>query len=66
MAAGDVERAKAGLSERMLGELAGTGAKEDVYSAVRRYQDAGVTSPGVGGAPRTDFDATVDAVAELL
>ena len=41
MAAGDVERAKAGLSDGMLGELAGIGGKEDVHGAVRRYQDAG-------------------------
>ena len=66
MAAGDVERAKAGLSEGMLGELAGIGGKEDVHGAVRRYQDAGVTSPCVGGVPGTDFDATLEAVAELL
>jgi alkanesulfonate monooxygenase SsuD/methylene tetrahydromethanopterin reductase-like flavin-dependent oxidoreductase (luciferase family) len=65
MAAGDVERAKAGLSEGMLGELAGIGGKEDVHGAVRRYQDAGVTSPCVGGVPGTDFDATLEAVAEL-
>ena len=30
MAAGDVERAKAGLSDRMLGELAGIGEASDV------------------------------------
>jgi F420-dependent oxidoreductase-like protein len=66
MAAGDVERAKAGLSEGMLGELAGIGDKEVVHGAVRRYQDAGVTSPCVGGVPGTDFDATLEAVAELL
>ena len=66
MAAGDVERAKAGLSDGMLRELAGIGGKEDVHGAVRRYHDAGVTSPCVGGVPRTDFDATLEAVAELL
>jgi F420-dependent oxidoreductase-like protein len=66
MAAGDVERAKAGLSERMLAELAGIGAADEVHDAVRRYRDAGVTSPCVGGLPGTDFDAGLTAVAELI
>ncbi len=66
MAEGDVEKAKAGLSDRMLGELAGIGSADDVKAAVRRYQDAGVTSPGIGGLPGTDFDAAIEAVAELI
>ena len=63
---GDVEKAKAGLSDRMLDEIAGIGTKDDLHAAVRRYQDAGVTSPGVGGIPRTDYDAGLEAVAELI
>ena len=51
MAAGDPEQAKAGLSDRMLAELAGIGDKAEVHAAVRRYQDAGVTSPCIGGLP---------------
>jgi alkanesulfonate monooxygenase SsuD/methylene tetrahydromethanopterin reductase-like flavin-dependent oxidoreductase (luciferase family) len=66
MATGDVEKAKAGLSDRMLGELAGIGAKDEVHGAVRHYQDAGVISPCVGGLPRTDFDAGLKTVAELI
>jgi alkanesulfonate monooxygenase SsuD/methylene tetrahydromethanopterin reductase-like flavin-dependent oxidoreductase (luciferase family) len=66
MAEGDVEKAKAGLSDRMLGELAGIGGKDEVQAAVRRYQDAGTTSPGIGGLPGTDFDAAIEAVAELI
>ena len=31
-----------------------------------RYQDAGVTSSCVGGMPGTDFDAGLEAVAELI
>ena len=50
MAAGDVEKAKAGLSDRMLDALAGIGSKEDVHAAVRRYEEAGVVSPCVGGS----------------
>lgn len=66
MAAGDVERAKAGLSDRMLDELAGIGDADAARAAVRRYQEAGVTSPCVGGIPRTDFDAGLEAAAELI
>ena len=66
MAAGDVERAKSGLSDRMLAELAGIGSADEVRAAVRRYQDAGAVSPGIGGLPRTDFDAALDSVAELI
>lgn len=66
MGDGDIEKAKAGLSDRMLAELAGIGTKDDVHAAVKRYQDAGVTSPCVGGMPGTDFDAGLEAVAELI
>lgn len=66
MAAGDLERAKAGLSDRMLDQLAGIGSADDVKAAVNRYRDAGATSPGIGGLPGTDFDAALEAVAELI
>jgi alkanesulfonate monooxygenase SsuD/methylene tetrahydromethanopterin reductase-like flavin-dependent oxidoreductase (luciferase family) len=66
MAGGDLDRAKAGLSDRMLAELAGIGDADEVHAAVRRYQDAGATSPGVGGIPGTDFDAGLQAAAELI
>ena len=66
MAAGDIERAKAGLSDRMLDELAGIGSAEQVKEAVQRYRAAGAPSPGIGGLPRTDFDAALEAVAELI
>ncbi len=66
MAAGDVERAKAGLSDRMLDQLAGIGDPAAVQDAVRRYSDAGATSPSVGGMPGTDFDAGLECVAELI
>ncbi len=64
--AGDVERAKAGLSDRMLGALAGIGSADEVRAAVERYRDAGATSPCIGGIPGTDFDGALEAVAELL
>ena len=50
----------------MLDELAGIGSAEEVQGAVRRYQDAGAASPGIGGLPGTDFDAAIEAVAELI
>ena len=66
IAEGDVEKAKAGLSDRMLSELAGIGDADEVRAAVRRYQDAGAKSPCVGGIPGTDFDAGLEAAAELI
>ncbi len=66
MAGGDVEAAKEGISERMLDALAGIGEGDAVRGAVERYLDAGAVSPCVGGVPGTDFDATLEAAAELL
>jgi F420-dependent oxidoreductase-like protein len=66
MQAGEVDRAKAGLSDRMLGALAGIGSAEEVRGAVQRYREAGAISPCVGGVPRTDFDGALEAVAELI
>jgi len=66
MRAGDVERAKAGLSDRMLDALAGIGSADDVRAAVERYREAGAVSPCVGAMPGTDFDAALEAVAELI
>ena len=66
MAAGDVERAKAGISDEMLGEIAGIGGPGEVRAAVERYREAGATSPCIGGIPRTDFGGSLEAVAELL
>jgi alkanesulfonate monooxygenase SsuD/methylene tetrahydromethanopterin reductase-like flavin-dependent oxidoreductase (luciferase family) len=66
MQAGDVERAKAGLSDRMLQELSGIGTADEVRAGVQRYVDAGASSPCVGAIPRTDFDGALEAAAELL
>ena len=66
MANGDLDEAKAGLSDRMLGELAGLGGADDVRGAVERYLEAAAVSPCVGGLPGTDFDAGLEAVAELI
>ena len=57
------------VSEATLDQLAGIGDEEQVRAAVQRYQEAGVTLPGVGpfggheGAK--GFEATLEAVASL-
>jgi alkanesulfonate monooxygenase SsuD/methylene tetrahydromethanopterin reductase-like flavin-dependent oxidoreductase (luciferase family) len=66
MGAGDVDRAKAGISERMLTALSGIGSADDVRAGIERYRDAGAVSPCVGAIPRTDFEATLEAAAKLL
>ncbi len=66
IAAGDVEQAKAGLSERMLDALAGIGSADQVRAGVQRYLDAGAISPCIGGVPGGDFDGALQAVAELI
>jgi alkanesulfonate monooxygenase SsuD/methylene tetrahydromethanopterin reductase-like flavin-dependent oxidoreductase (luciferase family) len=66
IAAGDVERAKASMSEAMLDSLGGFGGADEVRGAVERYLDAGATSPGVSPVPTADFDATLAAGAELI
>lgn len=66
MAAGDVERAKSAMSEEMLSSLGGHGDGDEVRAAVQRYLDAGATSPGVSPVPGADFEATLEAAAELI
>jgi probable F420-dependent oxidoreductase len=66
MQAGDVERAKAGLSDGLIESLAGIGSADDVRAAVERYRAAGATSPSIGGLPGSDFEGALDAVARLL
>ncbi len=61
--AGDVEKAKRGISDKFLDSLTAIGSPEDVRAGVQRYRDAGATSPGVGAVPRTDFEATLEAAA---
>jgi alkanesulfonate monooxygenase SsuD/methylene tetrahydromethanopterin reductase-like flavin-dependent oxidoreductase (luciferase family) len=66
MADGDVERAKAAMSEAMLESLGGFGGPDEVRGAVQRYLDAGATSPGVSPVPTADFEATLEAGATLI
>lgn len=64
-AAGDVERMQAAISEAFLTALTAVGDEAAVIAGIRRYLDAGATSPGVGPIPGTDFDATLRAAAAL-
>lgn len=66
MAAGDVPKALAGLSDELLGSLAGIGGPDDARAKVRDYTGAGATSPCIGGIPGTGFDAALEAVADLI
>jgi F420-dependent oxidoreductase-like protein len=63
MQAGDVERAKTGISDRFLDALTAIGSPAEVQAGVRRYAEAGATSPCVGGVPRTDFMQVLEAAA---
>jgi len=60
---GDTDAAKAAISQRFLAALTGIGSEEEVRGAVKRYSEAGATSPCVGGIPRTDVEATLEAAA---
>ncbi len=66
VAAGDMAKAQAGLSDRLLSALGGIGSAEEVRGAVERYRAAGTISPCIGAIPGTDFDGALDAVAELF
>ena len=50
------------ISDRFLDDLTAIGTPDEVRAGVQRYADAGTTSPCIGGVPRTDFDATLEAV----
>jgi alkanesulfonate monooxygenase SsuD/methylene tetrahydromethanopterin reductase-like flavin-dependent oxidoreductase (luciferase family) len=63
MAAGDVERARTGITDGFLDVLTAIGSADDVRAGVDRYADAGATSPNIGPVPRTDFAATLEAAA---
>ncbi|MEX2196684.1 MAG: LLM class flavin-dependent oxidoreductase [Thermoleophilaceae bacterium] len=59
----EVEAAQA--SDRFIQTLAAIGSAEEVVAGVERYLDAGATSPCVGAIPKTDFGATLEALARL-
>jgi alkanesulfonate monooxygenase SsuD/methylene tetrahydromethanopterin reductase-like flavin-dependent oxidoreductase (luciferase family) len=66
MASGDVDAAKAAISDDFIEALTAIGSEDQVRAGVERYRDAGATSPCIGGIPGSDFEATMAAAAELL
>jgi alkanesulfonate monooxygenase SsuD/methylene tetrahydromethanopterin reductase-like flavin-dependent oxidoreductase (luciferase family) len=62
-ARGDGEAMQAAISERFLRELCAIGSPDDVRAGLARYQDAGANAPCVGPIAKTDFEATLRAVA---
>jgi alkanesulfonate monooxygenase SsuD/methylene tetrahydromethanopterin reductase-like flavin-dependent oxidoreductase (luciferase family) len=63
---GGPQAATAAISDRFLGRLAAIGGPDEASAAVRRYREAGATSPCVGPVARTDFDSTLEALAGAL
>lgn len=63
---GGPDAAAAAISDRFLDALAAIGGAEEAAASVRRYAEAGATSPCVGAIPKTDFDATLEALAGCL
>jgi len=61
--AGDGEAMQAAISDGFLDALTAIGAADTVQAGVRRYQEAGTTSPCVGPVTGTHFDATLRAAA---
>jgi alkanesulfonate monooxygenase SsuD/methylene tetrahydromethanopterin reductase-like flavin-dependent oxidoreductase (luciferase family) len=51
------------ISDGFISTLAAIGSAEEAIAAVRRYADSGATSPCLGGISKTDFDATLEALA---
>ena len=66
MSSGGTEAATAAISDRFLVNLAAIGSQEEAAESVKRYREAGATSPAIGGVAKTDFDATLEALAGSL
>ena len=63
---GGPDEAVKAISDEYLGLLAAIGSPEEATASVRRYRDSGTTSPCIGGITKTDFDATLEALAGCL
>ncbi|HEY1277208.1 MAG TPA: LLM class flavin-dependent oxidoreductase [Thermoleophilaceae bacterium] len=63
MQEGGPEAATAAISDGFLDVLTAIGSAEEAAQSVRRYRDAGTTSPCVSALPKTDFDVTLEALA---
>lgn len=60
-ASGDPQAMGAAIGDGLLELLTAVGDEAAVRAGIRRYRDAGATSPCVGPIARTDFDATLRA-----
>ncbi|MHB8233079.1 MAG: LLM class flavin-dependent oxidoreductase [Solirubrobacteraceae bacterium] len=58
-AAGELDAMQAAISEDFLTQLTAVGDETEVHAGIRRYGDAGATSPCVGPIAKTDFEATL-------
>jgi alkanesulfonate monooxygenase SsuD/methylene tetrahydromethanopterin reductase-like flavin-dependent oxidoreductase (luciferase family) len=56
----------AGATDEFIRLLAAAGPRDEAIESVRRYRDCGASSPCVGGISRSDFDATLEALAKSL
>ncbi len=56
----------AGATDEFLGLLGAIGSPDEARASVRRYAESGTTSPCVGGIAGSDFDATLEALAQSL
>ncbi len=65
MEKGNPEAATQAISDRFLETLTAIGDQQAAVASVKRYQEAGATSPCIGGVPQTDFDETLEALAGL-
>jgi F420-dependent oxidoreductase-like protein len=65
MATGEPGAAAEAISDAFIDRLAAIGTAERATAAFERYLEAGATSPCVGAIARTDFDATLKALAGL-
>jgi alkanesulfonate monooxygenase SsuD/methylene tetrahydromethanopterin reductase-like flavin-dependent oxidoreductase (luciferase family) len=54
------------ISDGFISTLAAIGSAEEAIATVGRYADSGATSPCLGGISKTDFDATLEALAGSL
>jgi alkanesulfonate monooxygenase SsuD/methylene tetrahydromethanopterin reductase-like flavin-dependent oxidoreductase (luciferase family) len=66
MQSGDTQAAVAAISDSFLNNLGAIGSAEEAAASLRRYRDAGATSPCVGAVSGTDFTVTLEALAGVL